>query len=41
VGPQSRPYDAFGAWMQEKNLLENPPDVRSSYDNGLLPGSGL
>ena len=47
--PEGRPFgwqdpeewDAFGAWMQEKNLLENPPDVRSSYDNGLLPGSGL
>jgi len=49
VAPEGRPFgwqdpeewDAFGAWMQEKNLLENPPDVRSSYDNGLLPGSGL
>jgi ABC-type nitrate/sulfonate/bicarbonate transport system substrate-binding protein len=34
-------WDAFAAWMQEKNLLEKPPDVRSSYDNELLPGSGL
>jgi putative hydroxymethylpyrimidine transport system substrate-binding protein len=49
VAPEGRPFgwqdpeewDAFGAWMQEKNLLENPPDVRSAYDNGLLPGSGL
>jgi putative hydroxymethylpyrimidine transport system substrate-binding protein len=49
VAPEGKPFgwqdpaewDAFGAWMQEKNLLENPPDVRSSYDNGLLPGSGL
>src|SRR4051794_10970191 len=36
-----REWDAFGAWMQEKNLLEQPPDVRASYDNSLLPGSGL
>jgi putative hydroxymethylpyrimidine transport system substrate-binding protein len=49
VAPEGKPFgwqdpvewDAFGAWMQEKNLLKNPPDVRSSYDNGLLPGSGL
>jgi putative hydroxymethylpyrimidine transport system substrate-binding protein len=49
VAPEGKPFgwqdpeewDAFGAWMQEKNLLENPPDVRASYDNGLLPGSGL
>lgn len=34
-------WDAFGAWMQEKQLLKAPPDVRASYDNGLLPGSGL
>jgi len=47
--PEGKPYgwqdpeqwDAFGAWMQENNLLEQPPDVRASYDNGLLPGSGL
>ncbi|MEA2420242.1 MAG: putative hydroxymethylpyrimidine transport system substrate-binding protein [Thermoleophilaceae bacterium] len=49
VAPEGKPFgwqdpeewDAFGAWMQEKNLLEHPPDVRASYDNGLLPGSGL
>jgi putative hydroxymethylpyrimidine transport system substrate-binding protein len=49
VAPEGKPFgwqdpaewDAFAAWMQEKGLLENPPDVRSSYDNGLLPGSGL
>ena len=34
-------WDAFGAWMQEKNLLKQPPDVSESFDNGLLPGSGL
>jgi hypothetical protein len=27
--------------MQEKNLLKNPPDVPASFDNSLLPGSGL
>ncbi len=49
LAPEGQPFgwqdpeewDAFGAWMQNKQLLENPPDVRSSYDNGLLPGSGL
>ena len=34
-------WDAFAAWMQDNNLLENPADVRAAYDNGLLPGSGL
>jgi putative hydroxymethylpyrimidine transport system substrate-binding protein len=34
-------WDAFGAWMQEKNLLKQPADVSESFDNGLLPGSGL
>jgi putative hydroxymethylpyrimidine transport system substrate-binding protein len=49
VPPEGKPFgwqdpkewDAFGAWMQEKNLLEQPPDVPASFDNGLLPGSGL
>jgi putative hydroxymethylpyrimidine transport system substrate-binding protein len=49
VAPEGKPFgwqdpaewDAFAAWMQERNLLEQPADVRSSYDNGLLPGSGL
>jgi putative hydroxymethylpyrimidine transport system substrate-binding protein len=36
-----REWDAFGAWMQEKNLLKQPPDVPASFDNSLLPGSGL
>jgi hypothetical protein len=27
--------------MQQKNLLKNPPDVPASFDNSLLPGSGL
>ena len=47
--PEGKPYgwqdpeewDAFGAWMQENNLLEQAPDVRASFDNALLPGSGL
>jgi putative hydroxymethylpyrimidine transport system substrate-binding protein len=34
-------WDAFGAWMQQKNLLKNAPDVPASFDNSLLPGSGL
>jgi putative hydroxymethylpyrimidine transport system substrate-binding protein len=34
-------WDAFAAWMHDSELLENPPDVRGAYDNGLLPGSGL
>ena len=49
VAPPGKPFgwqdpdewEAFAAWMQEKNLLKNPPDARSSYDNSLLPGSGL
>jgi putative hydroxymethylpyrimidine transport system substrate-binding protein len=47
--PRGKPYgwqdpeqwDAFAAWMQENRLLERPPDVRASFDNELLPGSGL
>jgi putative hydroxymethylpyrimidine transport system substrate-binding protein len=34
-------WDAFGAWMQQKNLLKSAPDVPASFDNSLLPGSGL
>jgi len=34
-------WDAFAAWMEDNQLLENPADPRSSYDNELLPGSGL
>jgi putative hydroxymethylpyrimidine transport system substrate-binding protein len=49
VAPSGKPFgwqdpkewDAFGAWMQEKNLLSRPPDVPASFDNSLLPGSGL
>jgi putative hydroxymethylpyrimidine transport system substrate-binding protein len=49
VAPKGRPYgwqdpvewDAFTAWMQESGLLEQAPDVDASFDNGLLPGSGL
>jgi putative hydroxymethylpyrimidine transport system substrate-binding protein len=47
--PRGKPFgwqdpverDAFAAWMHDSELLENPPDTRGSYDNGLLPGSGL
>jgi putative hydroxymethylpyrimidine transport system substrate-binding protein len=49
LAPEGKPYgwqdpaewDAFGAWMDEKNLLERPPDVQAAFDNELLPGSGL
>ena len=49
VPPEGKPFawqdpkewDAFGAWMQEKNLLDEPPDVPASFDNSLLPGAGL
>jgi putative hydroxymethylpyrimidine transport system substrate-binding protein len=49
LAPEGKPYgwqdpaewDAFAAWMQENQLLERPPDVSSSFDNRLLPGSGL
>jgi putative hydroxymethylpyrimidine transport system substrate-binding protein len=49
LAPDGKPYgwqdpaewDAFGAWMQENDLLEQPPDVRAAFDNELLPGSGL
>jgi putative hydroxymethylpyrimidine transport system substrate-binding protein len=34
-------WDAFAAWMHDSELLENPPDARGAYENGLLPGSGL
>jgi putative hydroxymethylpyrimidine transport system substrate-binding protein len=34
-------WDAFSAWMEDNRLLENPADPRASYDNELLPGSGL
>ncbi|HEY6776149.1 MAG TPA: ABC transporter substrate-binding protein [Thermoleophilaceae bacterium] len=34
-------WDAFAAWMKDNRLLERPPDARASYDNHLLPGSGL
>jgi putative hydroxymethylpyrimidine transport system substrate-binding protein len=47
--PRGRPFgwqdpgqwDAFAAWMEDNRLLEDPPDPRATYDNGLLPGSGL
>jgi putative hydroxymethylpyrimidine transport system substrate-binding protein len=34
-------WDAFAAWMEDNRLLENPADPRASYDNEMLPGSGL
>jgi putative hydroxymethylpyrimidine transport system substrate-binding protein len=34
-------WDAFAAWMQDNDLLENPPDPQGAFENGLLPGSGL
>ena len=37
----SREWDAFAAWMEDNQLLENPADPQASYDNELLPGSGL
>jgi hypothetical protein len=34
-------WDAFAAWLEDNDLLEQPADPRSAYDNELLPGSGL
>jgi putative hydroxymethylpyrimidine transport system substrate-binding protein len=34
-------WDAFAAWMQDSDLLEQPADARGAFENGLLPGSGL
>jgi putative hydroxymethylpyrimidine transport system substrate-binding protein len=34
-------WDEFSAWMNDNQLLENPPDPASSYNNDLLPGAGL
>jgi putative hydroxymethylpyrimidine transport system substrate-binding protein len=34
-------WDAFAAWMEDNDLLENPPDPRGAHENGLLPGAGL
>jgi putative hydroxymethylpyrimidine transport system substrate-binding protein len=47
--PQGKPYgwqdpdqwDSFSAWMADSELLQQPPDPRSAYDNTLLPGAGL
>jgi putative hydroxymethylpyrimidine transport system substrate-binding protein len=49
VAPEGKPYgwqdpagwDAFGVWMDDNGLLEQAPDVRSAFNNELLPGSGL
>jgi putative hydroxymethylpyrimidine transport system substrate-binding protein len=34
-------WDAFSAWMKDNRLLEQPPDPAASFNNELLPGSGL
>jgi len=34
-------WDAFAAWMKDSELLEQSPDAAASFDNELLPGSGL
>jgi putative hydroxymethylpyrimidine transport system substrate-binding protein len=34
-------WDAFGVWMDENGLLRQAPDIAESFDNSLLPGSGL
>jgi len=47
--PEGRPFgwqdpsqwDEFSAWMKDNQLLENPPDPAASFDNDLLPGTGL
>jgi putative hydroxymethylpyrimidine transport system substrate-binding protein len=47
--PEGRPYgwqdprqwDSFSAWMKDSDLLQQPPDPGSAYDNTLLPGAGL
>jgi putative hydroxymethylpyrimidine transport system substrate-binding protein len=47
--PQGKPYgwqdpdqwDSFSAWMADSDLLQQPPDPPSAYDNTLLPGAGL
>ncbi len=47
--PQGKPYgwqdpdqwDSFSAWMADGDLLQQPPDPPSAYDNTLLPGAGL
>jgi putative hydroxymethylpyrimidine transport system substrate-binding protein len=47
--PRGRPFgwqdpeqwDAFAAWMEESQLLDEPPDPEASFTNDLLPGSGL
>jgi putative hydroxymethylpyrimidine transport system substrate-binding protein len=49
LAPEGKPYgwqdpaawDAFGVWMDDNGLLEQAPDVRSAFNNELLPGSGL
>jgi len=47
--PEGKPYgwqdpaqwEAFGAWMRESDLLDEPPDPSATYTNDLLPGAGL
>jgi hypothetical protein len=47
--PRGRPFawqdsakwESFASWMEDNDLLENPPDAGAAHDNGLLPGAGL
>jgi putative hydroxymethylpyrimidine transport system substrate-binding protein len=47
--PRDRPFgwqdperwDAFAAWMEDSRLLRESPDAEASFNNDLLPGSGL
>lgn len=34
-------WDAYGRWMQENGLVENPPDASAALTNEFLPGEGL
>ena len=46
--PEGEPYGyqdpaqwtEFGAFMQERGLLESPPDAEAAFTNELLPGAG-
>ena len=47
--PEGEPYGyqdpaqwtEFGAFMQERGLLESPPEAAAAFTNELLPGEGL
>ncbi len=34
-------WTEFGGFMQERGLLDSPPDAEASFTNDLLPGGGL